>query len=73
MKLWKSLFIGIAVLMTASCTASTPQRELSPLVVASCPELPPSTDPTFGGIILDLLDTIAQYEKCRKAALAELK
>ena len=40
-----------------------------PLVIASCPNLTPQTDPSFGGTILKLQDVAGQYKECQKACL----
>ena len=39
-------------------------------MVASCPELTPLVDDSFGAIAKKLLEVIGQYHECRTAALA---
>lgn len=39
------------------------------LIIASCPETTPQTDPSFGAIILKLQDVGGQYRICREACL----
>ncbi len=46
-----------------------PDASPSPLVVASCPDLTPLADPSFGATTLKLIDVAGQYRKCRRAAL----
>lgn len=41
----------------------------SALITASCPELTPQTDPTFGATILKLQEVGGQYRECRTACL----
>lgn len=42
-------------------------------MIASCPELTPLTDKTFGATTLKLVDVANQYYDCRAAALGEGK
>lgn len=42
----------------------------SPLVKASCPELTPLTDESFGATTSKLVEVALQYRECRTAALA---
>lgn len=42
----------------------------SPLVVASCPELTPLADASFGATTAKLVEVAGQYRECRAAALA---
>ena len=68
----KSLFIAIAATTLAACSASmppSPDANQPPLVVASCPDLTPLADDSFGATTLKLIDVAGQYRKCRRAAL----
>lgn len=62
-------------LTLTGCATSTPRSpeppSPSPLVVASCPELAPLTDPSFGATTLKLIEVAGQYRECRAAALAK--
>lgn len=42
--------------------------EPSGLVLASCPQLTPLTDPSFGATTQKLIDVASQYHQCRAAA-----
>lgn len=71
MKNWS---IAIASILLTSCSASMPplpDESPSPLVVASCPDLTPLSDPSFGATTLKLIDVAGQYRKCQRAALAK--
>jgi len=48
---------------------ASPRPGLSPLVVASCPELAPLDDDSFGAWVLFAQRAAAQYGMCRAAAL----
>ena len=64
----------VACILIASCSSSTqPLPEVSPLLIASCPELTPMTDSDFGATTKKLLEVIQIYHTCRTAALAETK
>jgi hypothetical protein len=39
--------------------------------VASCPELTPLADPSFGSTTLKLIEVAGIYRECRAAALAK--
>lgn len=73
----RSLSIAIltASTMLTACAASTRRSPAppspSPLVVSSCPELAPLTDPSFGATTLKLIEVAGQYRECRAAALAK--
>lgn len=70
----KNLFTVTAAMMMAACSASmppSPDENPSPLVVASCPDLTPLDDPSFGATTLKLIDVAGQYRKCQRAALAK--
>lgn len=43
------------------------------LIIASCPEITPQTDPSFGATILKLQDVGGQYRECRTACLTPKK
>jgi hypothetical protein len=45
----------------------------APLVVASCPELTPLADDSFGGTTRKLLEVVGLYWQCRAAALAVVR
>lgn len=71
MKNWS---IAIASILLTSCSASmppSPDENPSPLVVASCPDLTPLADGSFGATTLKLIDVAGQYRKCQRAALAK--
>jgi hypothetical protein len=63
------LSTGIALTITACSTQSIKPEGSSPLVVASCPPLQRIDDPSFAATAQALIDTSAQYMKCREAAL----
>jgi hypothetical protein len=42
-------------------------------VVASCPELTPLADDSFGGTTRKLLEVVGLYWQCRAAALAVVR
>lgn len=75
MKLWKSLSIVSAAILLTGCAALTPPSKTgpSPLVIASCPELTPLSNDTFGATALKLIEVAGQYYKCRAAALQNEK
>ena len=62
----------IATTLLASCSSLTKpsSQEPKPLVIASCPELTPLSDDTFGATVQKLITVTAQYYECRTAALA---
>lgn len=66
--------IATASILLSSCSASMPRSPApagpSPLVVASCPELTPLDDPSFGATTLKLTEVAGQYRECRAAALS---
>lgn len=72
----KCLYIVIAATLTTLCGCSTTRSQesgVSPLVVASCPELTPLIDNTFGATVSKLAEVAGIYNECRQAALAEKK
>lgn len=52
-------------------TLSMPRSpdEPSPLVLASCPDLAPLSDDTFGATTMKLVEVAGQYRKCQRAAI----
>lgn len=54
-------------LLLAGCCFKRPPAD--PLVIASCPELTPLTDPSFGATTLKLISLAGTYNECRCAAL----
>lgn len=67
----KALGLLLLLILSGCGTLKTAQAPgPSPLVVASCPELQPLTDPSFGATVQALVDTSIQYRECRAAALA---
>lgn len=60
-----------AAIALSSCSASMPPSPAGPgfLVVASCPELTPLVDDTFGATTIKLIEVAAQYHECRAAVL----
>ena len=71
MRLLKSLFTVIASMTLASCATSMPPS--NPMVLASCPNLAPLTDPSFGATVRKLVEVAGQYNKCRTAALGNYR
>lgn len=69
------LALPIIVILTLSvqgCATSTkpsPAAGPNPLVVASCPELTPLADDTFGATTRKLVEVAGIYRECREAAL----
>ena len=63
------------MLMGSSCSTTRYAQDVgpSPLVIASCPELTPLTDNTFGATTNKLVEVAGQYYECREAALAGKK
>ena len=59
------------ILMLSGCASirPSPASGPSPLVLASCPELTPLADSTFGATTEKLLQVAGQYRECREAAL----
>lgn len=45
----------------------------SALIIISCPEPTPLTDPTFGGFVLKTQEIGSQYRECRTACLSQSK
>jgi len=39
------------------------------IIISSCPDLTPQTDPTFGGTIIKLQEVGGQYKECQKACI----
>lgn len=68
---------AIAALALTLCGCSTPPRALPkqpgppPLVVASCPQLAPLADDSFGAWVLWAQYAAGVYAKCREAALGQ--
>ena len=67
----KFLCIGIAATMSAGCSSLTKRShpEPNPLLKASCPDLTPMTDDSFGATTLKLIEVSGIYYRCRSAAL----
>jgi hypothetical protein len=63
----------LTISLSACSTTRSPERNVSPLVVASCPELTPLTDNSFGAVVSKLAEVAGIYNECRQAALAESK
>lgn len=74
----KSKFVPstvIAAILLSSCSASMPRSTpppAAPLVLASCPELTPMADDSFGATTRKLLEVAETYWKCRAAALSQV-
>jgi len=56
-------------LLLAGCPTTCPKPDPSPLAAASCPEIQPPSDPSFGATTYTLVQQAGQYKKCRAAAL----
>lgn len=72
MKFARTLCTLIAAILMLGCSASMPPSQVpkpSPLVIASCPELTPLVDATFGATTAKLVEVAGQYHLCRAAAL----
>jgi hypothetical protein len=68
-----TLFTLIAATLLPGCAGSmkrSPASGPSALVVASCPELSPLIDDSFGATTDKLASVGIQYRECREAALA---
>lgn len=46
---------------------------VNPVIVASCPQLTPPSDDTFGATTYSLTTTVGQYRECRAACLGGKK
>lgn len=68
----KVAICALLVLILSGCGAIGKAQKPGPsaLVVASCPELQPITDKSFGTTVQVLVETSNQYRLCREAALA---
>ena len=69
----KFLCTVIAVTILPGCGVLTkPSRPpANPLIAASCPDLTPLTDDSFGATTLKLIEVAGIYYRCRTAALAD--
>lgn len=70
----KKPFIVIAAIALTACNPlmpPLPDESPTPLVVASCPDLTPLNDDSFGATSLKLIEVAGQYRKCRQAALGD--
>lgn len=60
---------GIACILLTACGSSTrPLQHPEPLVIASCPELTPLSDNTFGATTAKVVEIAGIYYQCRAAA-----
>ena len=73
MKFKRALCTPIAAILLSSCSASMKPSPAGPsaLVVASCPEIAPLSDPSFGATTLKLIEVGQQYRECRLAGLLQ--
>ena len=60
----------IACTLMQGCAVSTkPLPHPEPLVIASCPDLTPLADKSFGATTEKLVEVVGIYYECRAAAL----
>ena len=60
----------LALTLITGCSASTkPLLHPDPLVIASCPDLTPLSDKSFGATTEKLVEVAGIYYECRAAAL----
>jgi hypothetical protein len=72
MKSFMMFSIASACIALTGCSSLTRRSPTppSPLVSASCPDLTPLIDDSFGSTTLKLVEVAGIYYQCRQAALA---
>lgn len=68
MKPWKFL-CTVSAFTLLGCASPSTRPLPDPLVVASCPDLTPLEDDTFGATTRKLVEVAGLYHQCRAAAL----
>lgn len=63
-----SLIIPCAACLLTACASSIKPSGPSPLLVASCPNLAPLSDDSFGAVTAKLVEVAGMYQECRAAA-----
>ena len=71
---FQSTVIASTTLLLAACSTqpSRTDHRPNPLLTASCPDLTPLADDSFGGTTLKLIEVAGIYYRCRTAALAQV-
>lgn len=65
-----TVIVSMLLISCATSMKRSPDVGPDPLVVASCPELTPLNDASFGATTAKLVSVGGQYNICRTAALA---